>query len=137
MLNSIDKSCKETDSRSKFVFQENGRKLTLVNKNKVESTKVKVDGCHIKNDTACDFMLVTDTIDCYIELKGQDVSKALGQIIETISKIGKDSNNKRKAYVICSKTPQMDTSIQMKKKSLQSKYRCELDIASNQREYNY
>ncbi|MGL4582355.1 MAG: hypothetical protein ACRCVU_05175 [Flavobacterium sp.] len=137
MLNKIDVKCKETDSRSKFVFQENGRKLTLVNKNKVESTKIKVDGCHIKNDTACDFMLVTEVVDCYIELKGQDLSKALGQIIETINVLGKDSKSKRKAYVICSKTPQMDTSIQMKKKTLLGKFKCDLDIASNQREYNY
>lgn len=137
MLDKIDQACKETDSRSKFVFQEKGRKLTLVNSKKIESTKIKIDGCHLKNNTACDFMLVTANYDFYIELKGQDVSKALGQVIETIEVVGKGSKRNRKAFVICSKVPQLDTSIQMKKKTLKNKYACDLEIATNQREYSY
>ncbi|MCS4239298.1 hypothetical protein M2306_003015 [Myroides gitamensis] len=137
MLDKIDNDCKETDSRSKFVFQENGRKLTLINSKKVESTKIKIDGCHIQNSTACDFMLVTANDDFYIELKGQDINKALGQVIVTIEEVGKASKNSRKAFVICSKVPKIDTSIQMKKKTLQNRYACDLEIASNQREYKY
>lgn len=137
MLDKIDTTCKETDSRSKFVFQEKGRKLTLVNTQQIESTKIKVDGCHIQNSRACDFMLVTAYDDFYIELKGQDVSKALEQIIETIEVVGKSSKRRRTAYVICSKSPRVDTSIQKKKKYLKEKYTCALEIAVNQREYSY
>ncbi|MDM1043703.1 hypothetical protein HX004_00400 [Myroides sp. 1354] len=137
MLDKINARCKETDSRSKFVFRENGRKLTLINSSNEESTMIKIDGCHIQNSKACDFMLVTPNYDFYIELKGQDVNKALEQVIETIEVVGKTTKNSRKAYVICSKVPKTDTSIQMKKKTLKHRYACDLEIASNQREYKY
>lgn len=63
-------------------------------------------------------MLVTLDDDFYIELKGQDLGKGLEQIMETIEVVEKSSRRRRTAYVICLKSPKMDTSIQKKKKIL-------------------
>ncbi|WP_121965639.1 hypothetical protein [Myroides sp. N17-2] len=136
MLSNIDNSCYITDSRSKFVFQENGKKITLCNIDKVESTRIDVDGCAVKEGIRCDGMLKVDMkdLDIYIELKGSDVLHGADQIIRTRNILGTNKNSK--GYIVCSSGPKVKTDGQNAKKKARAKG-IDLVIETNQREYDY
>lgn len=136
MLSNIDNSCYITDSRSKFVFQENGKKITLCNIDKVESTRIDVDGCAVKEGIRCDGMLKVDMkdLDIYIELKGSDVLHGADQIIRTMNILGTNKNSK--GYIVCSSGPKVKTDGQNAKKKARAKG-IDLVIETNQREYDY
>ncbi|EHO15500.1 hypothetical protein [Myroides odoratimimus] len=121
MLTKIDTKCYFIDSRSKFVFQENGKKITLCNKDKVESTRIDVDGCAIKEGIRCDGMLKVGVkdLDIYIELKGSDVLHGADQIIRTKSILG--TNKDSKGYIVCSSGPKVKTDGQNAKKKARAK----------------
>lgn len=126
-------NCRETSKNKEFIFEEKRSKLTLKNSNEVYSTKIKVDGCEIKGDTKrCDFMLTTDKLEIYIELKGTDISKAIIQIESTIGKLG--SNNsipERKAYIICTRVPLASTEIQILALKLKKNFNANLIVKSS------
>ncbi len=53
-------------------------------------TVLEVDGCCIKQDEACDFLMLADNDDAWlIELKGSDVIKAIQQINATLDVLEK------------------------------------------------
>ncbi len=68
--------CIEELNNERIVFGENKSKLTLINKRKLKCKKIKVDGCQIEEGIKCDYALFNDEVECYIELKGQDIKHA-------------------------------------------------------------
>lgn len=112
-------NCRIKDNRSILVFEEKGRKLTLTNRNSLETIRIKVDGCEINDHSMrCDFMLIINDLhqDIYIELKGTDLSRAKEQILATKQKLG--SNTESKAYIVCSRVPKSGTDNQNIKREL-------------------
>ena len=95
------------------VCNENGRKLELDCAGE-RFVKVKIDGCVEPkggDNPRCDFMIIKEdeNIEIYIELKGQDLKKAVKQIQQTIKMYGLSCANKY-AAIVTTKIPKKDTS---------------------------
>lgn len=78
--------------------------------------KVIIDGGVVSNNTTelrCDFMVIQDneTIELYIELKGQDIAHATKQIIQTIKNHGSQRARKRYTAIVTSTTPKKNTAL--------------------------
>ncbi len=130
----IPECCKETKNPPQkiFSFQEQKTKLTLTNEHGVPTTMVEVDGCVFKGneEKRCDFLLITNDWEIYIELKGRDYESALGQLENSIKKIGVRGKNK-KAYLICTKSPKGTVEIQKIVSVFKKTLGCKLIIQSN------
>lgn len=112
--------CTKLSTDKILTFTENRSKLTLVNIDKAKITKVRVDGCQITSGIRCDYLVIAKNIEHYIELKGQDISHAIEQLIATIKELSLDIVKQQKSsYVICTRSPLTSASIQ----NLQIKFR--------------
>jgi hypothetical protein len=105
-------NCRTKSHQKLFVFEEKKSKLTLENERQVETEKVKVDGCEITDNAAhCDYLLTTEKLEMYIELKGQDIDHAIVQIENTIKRLTAGNRVKR-AYIICTRVPMASPKLQ-------------------------
>jgi hypothetical protein len=52
--------------------------------------KVRIDGCLVAEETACDYLIQHNSVNYFVELKGHDILHALNQIVESINKFNKD-----------------------------------------------
>ncbi|MEM6265825.1 MAG: hypothetical protein AAGI38_25205 [Bacteroidota bacterium] len=125
--------CFEIVSDKLIVFSENKRKLTLENSQKVEVTKVTVDGCEITSSALkCDFMAVTSNMEYFVELKGSNVKHAFKQLESSIHLLSEDKvNTTKRCYVISTKSPLTSTQIQIEGKRFKKNYNAVLKVRSN------
>ena len=90
-------NCEEKSKKQVFIFCENRSKLTLENKDRVESTKILVDGCKIKGENIrCDYLHIAKGIEMFIELKGQDIKHAMKQIIRSMEILSDNIKTQKK-----------------------------------------
>jgi len=117
--------CNECKNDKIVLVKENKRSFKIINSSRVFINKVKVDKCFIKDGKRCDYLF---EIECnnikkvfYIELKGKDLKHAIEQILATIE-VCKSSHKgiKKYAFVILSRYPKEDSSIQKQKRLLKS-----------------
>lgn len=123
-----------TESKNKiFTFKEQRSSLTLENTDQVTSIRIHVDGCEIDDDgIRCDFMLIAKEIEMYIELKGQDLTHAMEQIIRTIKMLSLDIRNQKKiSYIICTRSPLASTEIQYFDRMFRKNFNSKLIIKSS------
>ncbi|MBR0282613.1 MAG: hypothetical protein IJQ81_13700 [Oscillibacter sp.] len=75
----------------RVVSEENGCKHIGINERRHEVRQFKVDGGIIRGTTVsrCDYLVVNDTArrTYFIELKGSDVKKAMGQLDNTLAMV--------------------------------------------------
>ena len=117
------KKCNECKEDKIIPAKENKREFIIKNNSKKNINKVKVDDCLIKSGQKCDYLF---EIECeslkeifYVELKGKDLNHALEQILTTIKFCETNYSHhsyKRKAFVVLSRYPKEDSSIQKRKK---------------------
>jgi hypothetical protein len=128
----MKQECTENTSNKIIVFQENRSKLTILNKSQIETSKVTIDGCEITNGLRCDYMLLGEGIEYFIELKGQDIQHAIKQLITTINKLSADSKNMTKtSFVICTRSPISSASIQNLQVKFKKNFSSKLIIRSS------
>ena len=109
----MKQECTENSDKKIIVFQENRSKLIIHNKSQIQTSKVAVDGCEITKGLRCDYMLLGEGLEYFIELKGQDIKHAIKQLETTINKLSSDSKNMDKtSFVICTRSPISSASIQ-------------------------
>lgn len=120
------KKCTEHTTQKKIVLAENKMRFIFDNPLQKEVKIVKVDHCQLPdNEVKCDFMAITDDIEYYIELKGQNIKYAVKQLENTIEKLSKDFKRaKKKGFVISSKSPLAFPQIQKIAKAFKKKYNC-------------
>ncbi len=124
--------CTQNTKNKRIVFQEHRSKLTIVNKDKVSSDKITVDGCEITTGKRCDYLLLIKEFECFIELKGQDIKKAIEQIETTIKKLSADKiEKKKKSYIICTRSPMTSATIQNLQLKFRKRFNSELIIQSS------
>lgn len=126
-------NCVSTVSDKRIVFSENGRKLTLLNPKQEKVRKVEVDGCQIKQGLRCDYLAITSSDwECFIELKGNKLTKAKKQLESSIDKL---SSNKKRApkrcYIICSRSPLASPSIQKLALRFKKEYNAKLIVKTS------
>ena len=123
--------CTQITKNKRIVFQENRSKLTIVNIDQVKTQKVTVDGCEITTGKKCDFLLLIKELECFIELKGQNINEAVKQIEATIKKLSRDQKKqKKKAYIICTRSPMTSKKIQNLRVLFRKRYNSDLIIKS-------
>lgn len=125
--------CRLTSKNKIFTFEEQRSKLILKNTDEVESTKIHVDGCEIKDDgLRCDYLHLAKDTEFYIELKGQDLPHAMDQLERIISLLGaKNKAQKRTCYIICTRSPLASTEIQKYDRQFRAKFNSKLVIKSS------
>jgi hypothetical protein len=107
--------CTILHRESKIAVSENGKTFILLNPSRKEVNVVKIDGCMVKNDVACDWMMkpVTGSSEIFIELKGSDVGHGFKQIVATIERFSQAPRIGRKAcYIVSSRCPMRSTEVQ-------------------------
>jgi hypothetical protein len=81
----LDRNCTEVTKVTRVKVGEKGRHAVFLNPEKREYLKIRIDGCIIVNQTACDYLVARDdVVGVLIELKGTDLPRALKQIEETL-----------------------------------------------------
>lgn len=116
--------CIEISSNKIITCSENNRKMYFHNPSELEVMKIHVDGCQINDDSIrCDYLVIGNAIENYIELKGQDVNHAVGQLCNTIDKLSADKRKSTKrCFVISTRCPLSSTQIQVIKKKFKYEY---------------
>lgn len=128
----MKQECTENTKNKIIVFQENRSKLIILNKNQINTNKITVDDCEITEGLRCDFMLLGDNIEYFIELKGQDIEHAIKQLISTINKLSSNPKSTEKtSFVICTRSPINSASIQNLQVKFKKEFRSNLIIRSS------
>jgi hypothetical protein len=129
--------CVEEVNDNRIVFKENKSKLTLVNDRKLNCKRIKVDGCQIDDELKCDWALFNDEVECYIELKGQDIKHAFKQIIATMEKLSVQPRSAPKmCFVICTRSPLATAEIQDMQLRFKRDYNSKLLVRSKEYEHS-
>lgn len=118
--------CKCTSDSIFATAKENGRKLTINNKDGSRICIIKLDGCVYqrgKGPSKCDYVFSFTSADgeqkkvLFVELKGGDVEAAYLQLESSINLYKNDiKDSKKEALVIAKKCPRADDSSAKKKK---------------------
>ena len=100
-------NCGITVRHPDIPVQENGRKFRILNAQRSKIIKVQVDGCVIKQRTACDYLFdvkKNNTI-YYVELKGKNILKAVEQLIATMEHFKEFHENRTKEFCLLYTSP--------------------------------
>jgi hypothetical protein len=128
----LARDCFREVNHKRIVFEEKRSKLTLINDNRKSCKRIEVDGCQITIGPRCDFALFTDQIECYIELKGQDINHALDQIIITMKALSIDLYAASKlCFIICSRVTFASAELQVMQAKFRKNYKAELIVQSS------
>lgn len=117
-----DGKCIEEVTFARIVCEENGRKITFLNPKGITVTKIQVDGCLIKdqNQNKCDWLVMANAVEHFVELKGADLSHADKQLSASIERLSTNTKQGDKyALMIVSRVPRAGVNVQ----TLQAKYR--------------
>lgn len=126
------KECCEKNRDNRVVFKEGRSKLTIENADRVDATKVIVDGCQIKEGKRCDYLYLIKEKEIYIELKGQNIKYAFEQLETTIRRLSMDVRNGDKlSIIICTRSPLTSASIQQYQIQFRKNYNSDLLVKSS------
>ena len=108
--------CVEVVRHRAIKIEDKGSKRVLIVDNENESplSRVRIDGCVIKQSTAADWLISKEHVgDLIVELKGSDVRHALRQIhaVATYLSDGGLRQGRLGAVLLCSRYPQTDSTI--------------------------
>jgi len=127
----------------RVTVEENAAKAIFKNPDKKKFTKTQVDGCLMKNETACDWFITREDCDgVLVELKGSDVAHALDQIKASFAYL-RDQNRltlRRAGLVVCVKRPQhpaFNSKVQRVKEHLRKNYSAPLHIIVGNKELEF
>ena len=128
--------CITTTTNKRIVFKENRSKLTILNEEQKELSKIIIDDCQITDELRCDFILLEDDKENYIELKGHDLNYAIKQIKSTIQKLSDDSRRyPKRSFIICTRVTMTSTGIQNLQHEFRRKFDSDLIVKSTPYEY--
>lgn len=129
--------CVEEVNDNRIVFKEKKSKLTLINDRKLNCRRIEVDGCQIEDELKCDWALFNDEVECYIELKGQDIKHAFKQLMATIKQLSANSQKTPKmSFVICTRSPLATAEIQDMQLRFKRDYNSKLLVRSKDYEHS-
>ncbi|MFN7414725.1 MAG: hypothetical protein ACK5RT_12605 [Dolichospermum sp.] len=107
--------------RKTIVVRDSGNKqeYRVTNDNGKEICKIKVDGCLIKEGERCDYLILAceDKSAFFVELKGHDLQKAVGQIDSSLTKLIteiKEFNIYARIVLNRNPTPDINSSVEIK-----------------------
>ena len=96
----ILENCVKNTKQSIITLKEKRAKIYLRNSKQHSIKIITVDGCLPFTGARCDFLIISSTDYCFIELKGSDISHALQQIKATMAEIEMDETMRKNAIVV-------------------------------------
>jgi hypothetical protein len=133
-MTDIPPRCISRSSGEKIVCEENRRKITFVNPHGKEVQKIAVDGCVFENETACDYLVLDwKNRECFVELKGKDVTRGLEQLKESIKKLSRSYQAKEGlwCFLITSESP-LTTRVQLAQSRFKREFGATLRVRTRQ-----
>jgi len=128
----MKKACTAVTNDKLIVLKENRSKVIFDNKKQIKVEKIHVDGCQITSGIRCDYLMLTDSLEYFIELKGQDLDHAIEQLKTTISKLSDDpKKGKKKSFIICTRSPLNSATIQNLQLKFRKHFNSELIVKSS------
>lgn len=128
---------------SKVKVEEKGKQAIFLNPTRTKVRKTQIDGCLIKQTTACDWLVVRDGAEgVLVELKGCDVAKAIEQIEATFVYLKSNGGLARKmaALIVCRNPPNhpsFSSKLLRAKNRLSTAYKAPLHIVSGNYEFQF
>ena len=121
--------CEKTRSDSRIVLREMRSVICFLNPSRKEIREVRIDGCVIRDGLRCDYLLIVDSTEHYVELKGSDVDHAVKQIETTIRRISADATRLAKhSYIVSSRCPALSPQIQVWKSRFKKEFNSSFQI---------
>lgn len=132
--------CETIVRNNKIVLQDkksrNPNKIVFINPNRRSVRKILIDNCVIKDGVRCDYLVIFDSLECYVELKGSGVNHAIDQIERTINLVSENVHGQIKhCFVISSYCPLFTTKIQEVKLRFKKRYNATFVIKNHYLEY--
>ena len=127
-------SCTAVSKKKKLVVSDNRSKFTFDNISGDKVKKIQIDGCEslVIQGRKCDWLLVINDIQIYVELKGTDIDHAITQLKNTILHIQKISGfnvvQKIFCYIVTTRSPLSSQQIQNAAKSLKKSHNATLRV---------
>ncbi|VEP15317.1 conserved hypothetical protein [Hyella patelloides LEGE 07179] len=95
----------------------NKSKFRLDNPKKLKIRVIQVDDCVITQGTRCDYLIILpNSLEIYIELKGKDVKHAIEQIEASIKQLTASLSAKKSCFIASTRCPLTSPQIQKFKK---------------------
>lgn len=124
--------CSENTKNKIIVLTDKGSygKMTFNNPSQKNITKIRVDGCLIKDGRKCDYLVINhDQTEHFVELKGTKIYDACEQIELTIKALSKSIHKKLKySFIVSSACPLITTDVQKLKIHFKKNYNCILTV---------
>ncbi|MGC9525288.1 MAG: hypothetical protein ACP5D7_07080 [Limnospira sp.] len=141
--------CTEENNNSKITIVDKNSKNTtsqviLDNPNRKKIKIIQIEDCVITKGTKggrCDQLIVVPDDRCliFIELKGNDVPKAIAQLIDSLNYIKQKCSSIQShtihCLIACTRCPLNSTQVQNEKKKFKKKYQARLKINSGKTPY--
>ncbi len=127
-------SCVSKSNNTKITCEEHKRKIIFINPKCCEVLKITVDDCQITEGPRCDFLVICNSSEHFVELKGGDIRHAFKQLKATIRKLGNSSCQARHCYVIANRCPLISSEIQIYKHKFMKHYASTLIVKNNKYE---
>ena len=110
--------CCERLEQSSIVLSEKRSKFELKNGKRYPIGKIEIDGCEAYDfdGPRCDAALHCDAFTAFVELKGNDLPKAVRQLENTIGQFKSLVKGNCYAFAVTSRSPADSTEIQRQKK---------------------
>jgi len=128
--------CRSKRTDKIIVVKENRRRFQLNNPDQHKVVHVIVDDCLITDGERCDHLLELDgppSIGVFIELKGADLKKAVGQLRATMDAVSKTTGYARRiCYVVVSRVPRAGPSVQVLVAALKRSHQATLRICGQE-----
>lgn len=138
-----NETCSQELLVSKIKVEEKGKQAIFLNPSRIKVRKTQIDGCMVKQTTACDWLVVRAGEEgVLVELKGCDVAKAIEQIEATFAylKINGGLVKKMAALIVCRNPPNhpsFNSKLLRAKDRLFTTYRAPLHVVSGNYEFHF
>jgi hypothetical protein len=133
----IPDECIEITNNPIISLEEKGKKMTFRNNERKPISKIRVDGCAIKEGIRCDWLVKNEkNIEHFVELKGGDVIHGCRQLERSILELSNGAaKNVKYSFIISSRRyPAIDTTVQNWQRKFKDRFNCKLIIKNIQLE---
>lgn len=130
--------CEKVNKNPNIVISDPGSKnnkskFRINNPNRLEIRVIQVDNCVIKQGTRCDYLVILpNSLEIYIELKGKDVGHAVEQIEASIKQLTSSLSGEKLCFVASTRCPLTSPQIQKFKKKFKRDYNATLKMKNGE-----
>jgi len=134
----LKEECKEYITKPLIVLKEKRSSIRFSNMNNSGVTNVSIDKCQLKDEKGnkCDYLLVKNERETFVELKGSNIRKAIKQLEESIIKVSPQVvTSEKSAFVVCTRSSINAAEISVMRRDFKSKFNASLIVTKSNKEF--